>query len=249
MPVRRLRLLAALLVLPTCAACGFLEDLADPDQPAAAAPAPAPAAAQPSEPAPREVLAVSLEDDRTFVFRGDLTVRVWPVHAGLPPLGSRFDDDCGLSDDATTQYVPVEVRFGNRSEAVAALAADVALVPAGGAEDARDEVGLFTASGDPTVRYCQDGDRIPSSDHFAVGADAHAPAGVWMYLVRHAPTAEDQARGAAPFAALGLRFGQLENRADSVPGPWAVGHWAPTGPPTAGGPCPEDPASLCAPLG
>lgn len=165
-----------------------------------------------------------------------------------PPLGSRFDDDCGLTDDAT-QYVPVEVSFGNRSEAVAALSAGVALIPAGGSEDVLDEVGLFIASGDPTVRYCQDGDTTPSSDHFAVGADALRPTSVWMYLVRQAPTAEERTRGEQVFGALGLRFSALENGTDSVPGPWEVGHWTVPRPPSPGAPCPDDATALCAELG
>jgi hypothetical protein len=110
-------------------------------------------------------------------------------------------------------------------------------------------VGLFIASGDPATRYCQDGDLTPSSDHFAVGAGAHGPAGAWMYVVRRVPPEEDGTDGAASFATLALRFSDLENAADSVPGPWAVGHWTPSRPPAVGGPCPEDRASLCAALG
>jgi hypothetical protein len=241
----RIRLLAASLVLLTCAGCGFLDDLSAPDEPASAAPTTAPPPPEPPAPAAQEVLDVSLEDDRTFPFSADLSVLAGPVLDGLPPLGSRYGDDCGLADDATTQYLPVEVVFSNRSEAVAALAAGVDLLPADGAAG----VGLVIASGDPAVRYCPDGSRTSSSDHFAVGADAHAPSSVWLYLVRHAPTAEDQARGAAAFAALGLRFTDLENRADSVPGPWAVGHWTASRPPAVGAPCPEDPMALCARLG
>ena len=242
----RIRLLAASLALLACAGCGFLDDLPAPDEPASAAPTTTPPPPEPPAPAPREVLDVSLEDDRTFPFRAELSVLAGPVLDGLPPLGSRFGDDCGLADDVTTQYLPVEVVFSNRSEAGAALAAGVDLLPADGSPGGAAGVGLVIASGDPTVRYCQDGSRTSSSDHFAVGADAHAPSIVWMYLVRQAPTAEDQARGAAAFAALVLRFSDLENRADSVPGPWAVGHWTTSRPPAAGAPCPEDPMSLCA---
>jgi hypothetical protein len=245
----RIRLLAACLVLVTCAGCGFLTDLATPDEPASAAPTTAPSPPEPPVPAPQEVLDVSLEDDRTFPFSGDLRVLAGPVLEGLPPLGSAYGDDCGLADDATTQYLPVEVVFANRSEAVAALAAEVDLLAADGAPGSAAGVGLVIASGDPTVRYCQGGDRTATSDHFAVGADARAPASVWMYLVRQAPTVEDQARGAAAFAALVLRFSELENRADSVPGPWAIGHWTASRPPAVGAPCPEDPTSLCALLG
>jgi len=240
----RARLVAALLVLASCAGCGLLGDVAAPEAPGV----PAPALPDPV-PAPREVLAASLEDDRTFPFAADLSVLAGPVLEGLPPLGSTFGADCGLADDATTQYLPVEVVFANRSEAVAALAAGVDLLAADGSPGGASGVGLVVASGDPTVRYCQDEDRTSSSDHFAVGAGAQGPAGVWIYLLRHAPTAEDRAGGAAAFAALTLRFSGLENRADSVPGPWAAGHWTVTRPPAVGAPCPEDPTSLCAPLG
>jgi hypothetical protein len=245
----RSRLLAASLVLVACAGCGFLEDLATPDDPASQAPTTAPPPRELPVPAPQEVLHVSLEDDRVFPFSGDLSVLAGPVLEGLPPLGSRYGADCGLADDATTQYLPVEVVFANRSEAVAALAAGVDLLPADGSPGGAAGVGLVVASGDPAVRYCQGEDRTSSSDHFAVGADAHRPASVWMYLVRQAPTAEDQARGAAAFAGLVLRFRDLENRADSVPGPWAVGLWTASRPPAVGAPCPEDPTSLCAVLG
>ncbi|WP_116450908.1 hypothetical protein [Blastococcus litoris] len=240
---------AALLVVAVCAGCGFLEDLATPDDPAPAAPSAPAVTAAPAEPAPRQVLAVPLEDDRDFPFSADVSVVTWPALDGLPPLGSRFDDDCGLADDATTQYVPVEVSFGNRSEAVAALSAGVALFPAGGSGDVTEEVGLFIASGDPTVRYCQGGDTTPAGDHFAVGADAQRPSSVWLYLVRRAPTPEERARGQAVFAALGLRFSALENPVDSVPGPWKLGHWTATRPPSAGAPCPDDATALCAKLG
>lgn len=248
----RARLLASVLALLTCAGCAFLEDLSTPE-PAPGAPSAAPPAARPTvephRPPPAVILDVSLEDDRSFPFLGDLSVLAGPVLGGLPPLGRAFGADCGLTDDPSTQYVPVEVVFANRSKAVAALAADVDLLPADHDAGSADGVGLFIASGDPAVRYCQDGDRIPSSDHFAVGADAHAPSRVWLYLVRHAPTAEDQARGTAAFSPLALRFTGLENAVDSVPGPWAVGHWTASRPPSAGGPCAEDATSLCAPLG
>lgn len=240
---------AAVLVLLTCTGCGFLEDLATPE-PVPLPPTAVPTTAPPSPPIPPpvEVLAVALEDDRAFPFAAELSVLAGPPLEGLPPLGGGFGADCGLADDATTQYLPVEVLFANRSEAVAALAAGVELLQADGSPAGAAGTGLFTASGEPTTRYCQNGSNTPSTDHFAIGADAHAPASVWLYLVRQAPTVEEQVGAATIFSALELRFRNVENRTGSVPGPWAVGHWTAARPATAGGPCPEDPGALCAPL-
>lgn len=234
----RTRLAAAVLVLLTCAGCGFLEDLATPEPP------PAPAVPPPADstwvaptpaPEPLEVLEASIADDRDFPFTGGIRVIAGPEGTGLPPLPRGFATGCGFPDDATTQYLPVTLTFANTSQAVAVLAAGVELRGA-------DDVGLFTDSGAPGTAYCQDGDRAPSADHFAVGPGADGVGTVRMFLVR---------TGAAPggFGGLELAFTDLENTADSVPGPWEVGRWTTTRPPSTGAPCPDDGTALCATLG
>jgi hypothetical protein len=226
------RLVIGLVALSSLAGCGLLDAMAHP--PSTPAPLPSATARTTAQPAPpRTVVTAELSDDRRLPgspFRVTMTVRVHPVAAGLPPLpGMR--SDCGY-DPATSRYTAVDLGFLNRSGSVVAVAADLSLagLPAGAA------VGLFTESGGD-VRYCQDGDRVPTTDSVVIDGGVGEERTVTTYLVTDAAATDDPARSAT------LALTRLRNTAYAPPQVTTVGTWT-----ASSGACPSAPDSLCAPL-
>ena len=245
---RRLRRLASLGAVATVgaalSACGFLEDLSDPDEPAdrSALPSVTQQAAPPPPPAePRVVAAVSIRDGRAVgggPWDAGITVTAHPVLAGIPAeLGHSFGADCGRAEQQA-RYVAIDITFDNRGGSVASLAADLSVVDGPGAGDRAGEVGLFIESSDPAVRYCRDGDTTPSTDHFDL---AHRT--FTAFLLTDAAAQPDE-----PLDDLVLRLTDLRNTAYSAPELVTVGEWAVQGL-AVGAACPDEPDSVCAPLG
>ena len=226
---------AVLVVLLTgLTGCGFLAAMADPPvtPPPSASVPPTPVEA-PAE--PRVVVAAQLADDRELPgspFRSAVTVAVHPVASGLPGLVG-FGTDCGYADDGTTRQLAVDLTVANQSGSVANVAADVSL-----AGPTADAVGVFVESGTPGVRWCQDGDRTPTADHLVVDGGVGDVRTTTIYVVAGPDAPAD------PFAGLTLELTGLQNTAYSYPELVTVGTWT-----ASTGSCPDQPDSLCAPLG
>ena len=249
MPVLRAPLLPAVLLAGalTLAGCGMwdsVDEVAEPQEPAVTTAAPV---ATPSPaPQPRVALSAALADDRDVPggpFAGRVEVTAHPLATGLPPeLGVSFGADCGLADDTTTQYVAVDVTFTNASLTPTSFAGDVTLSPGNGVE-------LYVGSHDPD-RYCQDGAAAARTDHFDASATYGTASNTFtVYVVaRGDGSPQAQAAGARLIGEHALAFKNLENTAHSYAEPDPVARWEVRGL-VAGGPCIDDPAALCAPLG
>jgi len=247
---RRLRRLAWLGVVATVgaalSACGFLEDLSNPDEPADRSALPsvtqeaAPTSLPPAE--PRAVAALSIRDGRTVgggPWDAGITVTAHPALAGIPyELGSSFGAHCGLADQHA-RFVAIDIPFDNRGLGMASLAADLSVVDGPDAGDRVGEIGIFIESSDPAVRYCQDGDARPATDHFAFAYTGTFTA----FLLTDATAQPDEA-----LDDLVLRLTDLRNTAYSAPELVTVGEWAVQGF-AVGAACPDEPDSVCAPLG
>jgi len=231
-------------VVAALSSCGFLDDLASPDQPAdrSTLPSVTQQAAPPPPAAPRVVAALSIRDGRAVgggPWDGGITVTVDPARAGLPAeLGTSFGADCGRAE-GHARYVAIDITFDNRGVSVASLAAELSVVDGPGAGDRSGEVGIFLESSDPSVRYCQDGDTAPSTGHFALALGGTVTA----FLLTDAPGPPDEALGD-----LILRLTDLRNTAYSAPELVTVGEWAVQGL-AVGAACPDEPDSVCALLG
>ena len=228
-------LVVGLLTMSAVAGCGFLQEMADPPAtppPPLVAPTPTPT---PTPPPASPVLTAQLLDDRALPggpFRGDLRVAAHPVAAGLPRFDTDFPLDCGY--DATARHLAVDLTFTNRSTAVAVVSADISVTGPG--VDA-DVVGLFVGSTDPSVRYCQDGDRTPAADHLVLGANG--PTTVTAHLIAGAGAPDD--------ALAGLTVALTDLRDPVAGGSNEDGPWAVTRGPLSS--CLEDPGGLCVSVG
>lgn len=238
-------LAAAAVLLSGCSAWGFVEDLAEPDPVAVTTPAartpPAPV------PQPRVVAEAHLIDDRgpPGPFRADLVLTVHPVAAGLPPLPVSFASDCGITDPAAVRYLAVDVDYRNPSPAASSLSAGVALRATPGTAGRTGAPGLFLESGDPAVRYCQDGDPAPTNDRFAMSAGAGDTVGFRIYVV--APPAPGSAAAELP-GDLELAFTGFGNPLYAQAGDDTATRYQVVSM-QGGNTCSEDANSICAALG
>jgi hypothetical protein len=227
---------AAAGVLLATAGCGFLSDLADPDEApptsSGTAPDPGPVAEPPAGPVVVvEGLLVGVDGGHG----GPLTVTVGEPATGLVPPVPNFSDSCPV-EPAALQYVPVQFA------GVPGLAArvDVARGPATPADVG--DVGVVVESGNGDERYCFDYPPLPTADRFwnQMGA-----ASVTGYVVLDAAVTPATPQGRPEvFPTLELRISDLRSFPDAsrittlAPGELSVGRV-----------CVDDPGAICVPLG
>lgn len=230
------RVVVGLGAVSVLAGCGFLEELAHPPvaplTPVSTAPPPTPS---PTPPPATPVLTVQLVGDQDLAIgplRGALLVDAHPVAAGLPPLANGFRTTCGL-DEATTRYQAVDLTFATGSTSTVV---STGLSVSGPAVDA-GVVGLFTDSTSSDVRYCEDGDRTPSTDHLVLGSSGRPT--VTTYLVV-GPDAPDD-------ALTGLTVALTDLHDPVAGGTGRDGPWTVVGGPASS--CLDAPGGLCVSVG
>jgi hypothetical protein len=232
---RACALVVAAVVLATTSGCGFLQDLAEPDEPPAIPVADSVPAAKTSAAGPVVVAEGALVDTRGGS-AGRITVTVGPVQTGLVPPVPNFSDSCPV-EPTSLQYVPVDVAFTGQG---LAARLDVGTGPATPGDVG--DVGIVVESGDGTERYCFDYPPLPTADRFwnQMGA-----ATVTGYVVLDDAVAPATPDGRADvFPTLRLRISDLRvltdpERAQRL----AVGEMS------VGAACPDDPAAICVSLG
>jgi hypothetical protein len=242
---RRTRaLLGAVIVLASTAGCGFLQDLAQPDEaPSIPVADPVPADT-PSAPATGPV--VIAEGDLRTASGGEVgrvTVTVGPAQTGFVPPVPNFSDSCPV-DGPSLQYVPVDVGFttaGSRPSIQSGLAArlDVSTGPATPADIG--DVGIVVESGDGTERYCFGYPPLPTADRF--WNQMGAPTVTGFVVLDDAVTSATPDGRADVFPTLRLRISDLRVFTDPERvRPLTVGEMA------VGAACPDDPEAICVPL-
>jgi hypothetical protein len=239
----RARALLLAAVLASLSGCGFLQDMAEPDEPprvpvASSAPLTTPAGDQPVVVAEGFLLS----DAGGAV--GRLTVTVGPAQTGLVPPVPNFSDSCPVEPGAL-QYVPVSVGFvagsgGRPTGAGLAARLDVGVGPATPADIG--DVGIVVESGDGTERYCFDYPPLPTSDRFWNQMNAATVTG-YVVLDRAVTPATPDGRSDV-FPTLGLRISEL--RLFSDPEDVRRLH---LGELSVGAACPDDTGAICVPLG
>jgi hypothetical protein len=235
--------LAAGVVLASLSGCGFLQDMAEPDEPPTV---PVASAAPTAEPAPdRPIMVVDgflLSESGGGA--GRLTVTLGPLQTGLVPPVPNFSDSCPV-EPTTLHYLPVSVAFTTAGGTLAngpGLAArlDVGVGPS--TPDGIGDVGIVVESGDGTEQYCHDYPPLPTSDRFWNQMNA---ADVTGYVVLdRAVTPATPAGRPDVFPTLGLRISELRLFSD----PEQVRTLG-VGDLSVGAVCPDDPESICVALG
>jgi hypothetical protein len=238
------RTLLACAVLGAASGCGFLQDLAEPDEPLSipVAEGPAPVTETP--------------DDRPFVVvegdlltssggrAGRLTVTVGAVETGLVPPVPNFSDSCPV-EATSLQYVPVDFGFtttGTGAQPGPGLAARVDVGTGPDTPADIGDVGVVVESGDGTERYCFDYPPLPTSDRFWNQMGAATVAG--YVVLDEAVSAGTPGGRAEVFPTLRLRISELRLFSD----PEQV-RTLEVGDLSVGAPCPDDPEAICVPLG
>ncbi len=245
---RRARAVAALAtVLVLASGCGFLQDLAEPDD------APSIPVADPSTvdetpavdpPGTRPVVVVvgELLTDRGRT-DGRLTVTVRPVQTGAVPPVPNFADSCPVAA-TSLQYVPVDFAYTTTGTAMirSGLAArlDVGIGPATPGDIG--DVGIVVESGDGSEQYCFDYPPLPTSDRFWNQMGAATVTG--FVVLDEAVTAATPDGRAAVFPTLRLRISELRVFDD----PEHVRSLT-LGELSVGAACPDDPEAICVSLG
>ena len=244
-PGSRRRIVAgtcALAMTALTGGCGFMSASADPPTPSAALSGPtssntaAPVApVAPAGPAAADL--VGSLDGRA----ASLAVSVDPVSSGIPPAytgGVPLAEECGLSTD-TTEYVPVSVVFTGHglptkeTPTSSNLRLDLSVAGAEG-------VGLIEVNVNPTD-YCDDTSMLPSETTLQSQnlADEHQTMTVYV-VARTSPAEPD------PLHGVTLELRNPRHRPDTLDSrawTWSVQSV------TAGSACPDDPNSLCVPIG
>jgi hypothetical protein len=227
-----------LAVLTATSGCGFLADLADPEDdvpPAAAGETTAASATPTPEPEKPIVIADGRLTRDGGLPAGRLTVTANPVRTGLLPFVPNVVD-CPL-DAAVLQFVEVEFAFSSPG-----LAAHVAIGrgPATPADVA--DVGIFADSSNPDETYCDDAPPLPTRDKFwnQMGA---ATVSAFVVLDQAVTPATPEGR-AAVFPTLQLRISDFRLFEGTMQ-PRSLG----VGGLTVGAACADDPAAICVPLG
>jgi hypothetical protein len=232
---RLLRAAAALLVLTATSGCGFMTDLARPEDPPTETAAPTsviPAVGTPAREQPRVIAAGQLTT--TGSGGGSLTVTVGKVQTGLVPPVPHVTE-CPM-DGPSLQYVPVDFAFSSPG-----LAAHVEIGrgPATPADVAGVAVFAESANGDET--YCDDAPPLPTRDRFwnQMGA---ATITVYVVLDQAVTPASPDGRSAV-FPTLQLRISDLRVIEDP-----AHQRSLGVGPLTVAAACADDPDAICVPL-
>jgi hypothetical protein len=239
--VRRCVVVGVLAVVAATSGCGFLADLANPDDdvPVAAADETAPATSTMRTPEPEKptVIADGQLTRDGGLLAGRLTVTANPARAGLLPMVPNVVD-CPL-DAAVLQYVEVEFGYTSPSPGLAAHV-EISRGPATPADVA--DVGIFADSTNPDETYCDDAPPLPTRDKFWNQMGARTVA-AFVVLDQAVTPATPEGR-AAVFPTLQLRISDLRVFEDEMH-QRSLG----VGDLTIGAACPDDPAAICVPLG
>ena len=220
--------------------CGFLEAVADP-APGETLPAPATTAPRTVE-GPPLVFAADLTSAEGVVVR--LSVHAGAAQTGLSRSRIMAGPECGLPDDATTTYVPVEITVtgqlgvatGTKTAAVDVSAEVDAVGPDGAAAPG---VAVSVSARTDGTTLCT-GDRPQQGDRFrtvGIGTGEQVSVTVFVAAGSGAGTPSAEALGGSV-----LRLTDLVAGYDVRPGPWRIGT------PSAGATCPDRPDAVCIPL-
>ena len=236
-------LVVTVAVLVSGSGCGFLQDMAEPDEPPSIPVASTPAATEPPAEGP-VVVAEGVLLDEAGGSGGRIVVTLGEAQEGHVPPVPNFSDSCPV-EPTTLQYLPVSVEFttpGGTLPGGPGLAArlDVGLGPA--TPDDIGDVGIVVESGDGAERYCHDYPPLPTSDRFWNQMNAADVTG-YVVLDRAVTPATPDGRPDV-FPTLGLRISELRLFSDPedvrrlVPGDLSVG-----------AACPDDAEAICVALG
>jgi hypothetical protein len=236
-------LVVAAAVAASVSGCGFLQDMAEPDEPPSVPVASTPASAVPPAEGP-VVVADGVLLDEAGGSVGRIVVTLGEAQEGYVPPVPNFSDSCPVEPTAL-QYLPVSVAFTTPGGTLAdgpGLAArlDVGIGPA--TPPGVGDVGIVVESGDGTEQYCHDYPPLPTSDRFWNQMKAADVTG-YVVLDRAVTPATPDGRPDV-FPTLGLRISELRLFSDPedvrrlVPGDLSVG-----------AACPDDAEAICVPLG
>ena len=240
---RRHRAWALLAAVVLTSGCGFLQDLAEPDEPPSIPVAsPAPSDEPPAE-GPRVVV-------DGFLLRGSggaigrLTVTVGPVETGVVPPVPNFSDSCPV-EPTSLQYVPVSVAFTTPDGSLPNGPGLAARLDVGVGESTPSDigdVGVVVGSGDGAEQYCHDYPPLPTSDRFWNQMNAATVTGYVVLDQAVTPATPDGRPDVFP--TLGLRISELRlfSNPEDVR---ALG----IGELEVGAPCPDDAEAICVSLG